>query len=160
MLGQVTVALEIRQHAQDGHVLAALVGRGVAVHELVLHRGEHLGDQFVDDLVALHQDLRRVAVAGEQGVCRTGDALADQGEDLGEEPIDLMGFGDAWPQGLLGGQRHERLRLVDSVQFAPGLHLCGLGAGPEFERHGVTLPGAIEPFRRRESGRARPATRR
>ena len=44
--------------------------------------------EHVDDLVALDEDLRRLAVAGQQGVRGAGDGLAHQGEDLDEEPVD------------------------------------------------------------------------
>ena len=76
VLGQVPVALHVGEHAQDGHVLAALVGRRLAVDQLVLHRGRDLPDQLVDDLVALDQFLGRVTIAGQQRVRGAGDALA------------------------------------------------------------------------------------
>ena len=52
VLGQVTVALHVGKHAQDRHVLAALVGRRLAVDELVLDGRRDLRDQLVDHLVA------------------------------------------------------------------------------------------------------------
>ena len=113
VLGQVAVALHVGEHAQDGHVLAALVGRRLAVDELLLHRRRDLPDQLVDHLVALDQLLGRVAVAGQQGVGGAGDALADQREDLGEEAVDLVGLGHgAGPQRLLHGQGPDLWRAV------------------------------------------------
>ena len=40
-------------------------------------------------LVALHELLGRLAVAGQEGVGGPGDGLAHQGEDLHEDPVDL-----------------------------------------------------------------------
>jgi hypothetical protein len=91
VLGQVAVALHVGQHAQDGHHLPALVRGGLAVHQLLLDRAGDLPDDLVDDVVALHQLLGRLAISGQQGVGGAGDALADQGEDLGEQPVHLVG---------------------------------------------------------------------
>ena len=104
VLGQVAVALHVGEHAQDGHQLPALVGRGLAVHQLVLHGVEILPDDVVDDLVALDQYFGRLAVTGQECVGGTGDAFADQGEDLSEEPVDLVRHGDGRPERLFHDQ--------------------------------------------------------
>src|SRR5260370_558625 len=47
VLGQITVALHVGEHAQDRHVLAALVGRRLAMDELVLDGRRDLPDHLV-----------------------------------------------------------------------------------------------------------------
>jgi hypothetical protein len=104
VLGQVAVALHVGEHPQDRHHLLALVRRGLAVHELQLDRIGDVPDDLVDDVVPLHEHLGRLAVPGQQGMGGAGDTLADQGEDLGEQPVHLMGDGNGRPQRLLHHQ--------------------------------------------------------
>jgi len=101
VLGQVAVALEVGQHAQDGDELASLQFCGLSVDQFSLNRVRDSGDQFVDDLVSLDEQLRGVAVTCEESVGCTGDTFADEREDLCEEAVDLVGlwFG-AGPQGF------------------------------------------------------------
>ena len=110
VLGQVAVALHVGQHAQDRHQLPALVGRGLAVHQLRAAPNGDVADDLVDDVVALDQLLGGLAVAGQQRMGGAGDALPDQGEHLGEEPVHLVRLGDGGPQGLLHHQRARARR--------------------------------------------------
>ena len=163
VLGQITVALHVGQHAQDGDVLAALVGRGVAVDELLLHRGRHLPDQLVDDLVALHELLGRVAVAGQQGVCGSRDALADEREDLCEEAVDLVRLGHgARPQRLVDGQGSDRRRLLLGLErsgavFVLAPSLKGIRVTLPAP-HGLTTPKLASPLVTVPSQRGPPST--
>ena len=67
-------------------------------------------DYLVYDVVALDEQLRRLAVAGQQGVGGAGDAFADQGEHLGEEPVHLVRHRDGRPERLLHDQGPENGR--------------------------------------------------
>ena len=141
MLGQVAVALHVGEHAQDGDVLATLVGRRLAVDQLVLHRGRDLADQLVDHLVALDQLLGGVPIARQQRVRGTGDALAHQAEGLREQAVDLVGLGHRpRPEWLLGDQRPD-LHVREIV----GLDRLRnrLRTPTELERHPRNATGSV-----------------
>ena len=144
VLGQVAVAVEVGQHAQDGHQLAPLLDGGVAVHEPLLGQPADPADELVDDLVALDQLLGRLPVPGQQGVGGAGDGLADQREDLDEKAVDLdQGGGRRLP----GGDRQQGRgrRAADRVRRC--LVRGRLGpAGAAHDPHLLTLtqpPGTV-----------------
>ena len=99
-----------------------------------------LPDQLVDDLVALDQLLRRVAIAGQQGVGGAGDALADQREDLGEQAVDLVGLGHGpRPERLLRDERSD----LQGVVLGFDLLRDRFRAATELERHPRHAIGSV-----------------
>lgn len=89
MLGEVTVAVEVREHPQERDELPALLLGRLAADQLVLSDRRDLGDGLVDEVVSRHELLRRVSVACEQRMGRAGDRLTDQCEHLDELALEL-----------------------------------------------------------------------
>src|ERR1019366_3377180 len=95
MFGEVTTALELGQHAQDGYQVAQLVGPRLAQGELALGQLLDVAIQRVDRLVALGEYARRLSVPVEQTVGAPRHALTYQGEELDHLAVDVLeGLGD------------------------------------------------------------------
>ena len=89
VLSQVPVAVQVRQHAENGDALPTLVDRRVPGTSSLWARAAISPICAVDQLVPLDELLGRLPVAGEQGMGGAGNGLADQGKDLDEQSVDL-----------------------------------------------------------------------
>jgi len=77
--------------------------------QLQLDGSREFVDDLVDDVVALHEQLGRFTVSGQQCVRRAGDPLPDQREGLGKQPVNFMGDRNRRPERLFHDERprHE-----------------------------------------------------
>ena len=83
MFGKVSVALDLRQYAQqDEHVATSFDVQSSTFKQSLLGRGNQAIDQVIDDDVLFHDALAEFAVVREQRVGRSRNSLSNQGKDL------------------------------------------------------------------------------